>query len=105
MKNKKRNALFNKLREEAKRINAWEALELIQQAQTAFDCADDSYGKTYAKQLRKIDSSVAKIRNILLESNSTNKLESERRMYQSTKDAPVHNDIGNVDYSPTVDDY
>ncbi len=35
--------LFNILCEEAKNINAWEALELIQQAQVAFDCAYDSF--------------------------------------------------------------
>ncbi|WP_296686979.1 hypothetical protein [Treponema sp. UBA3813] len=34
--------LFNILCEEAKKINAWEALELIKQAQRAFDCADSS---------------------------------------------------------------
>ena len=42
MTKKERNAIFKKLCEEAKRINAWEALELIQQAQRAFDCADSS---------------------------------------------------------------
>ena len=89
MKNKKLNALFRALREEAKKINAWEALELIQQAQTAFDCAYFSYGKTYTKQLKKIDSCVAKIRNVLPESDSTKYLESERRSFQSAKDSDV----------------
>lgn len=107
MKNKKRNALFRELREEAKRINAWEALELIQQAQTAFDCADFSYGKTFNNQLKKIDSLVARIRNILPNSDSTNKLEAKRRHYQSIKDTPIHDDIdefGVIDNTWCVDD-
>lgn len=87
MLKQERNVLFKKLREEAKQNNAWEALELLQQTQTAFDCADFSYGKTFTKQLMKIDSSVAKIRKILPKSDSTNKLESERRLYQSVKDS------------------
>ena len=90
MKNKRRKALFRELREEAKRISAWEALELIQQAQTAFDCAADSFSdKTIKKQARKIDRTVAKIRKILPNSKATEKLESERRLLQSIKDSPV----------------
>ena len=54
MLKQERNALFKKLREEAKQNNAWEALELLQQAETAFDCADFSYGKTFTKQLRNL---------------------------------------------------
>ena len=87
MNKKARNALFKKLREEAKQNNAWKALELLQQAQTAFDCADFSYGKTFTNQLKTIDSSVAKIRNILPKSDSTNRLEFERQLYQSVKDS------------------
>lgn len=87
MNKKARNALFKKLREEAKQNNSWEALELLQQAQTAFDCADSSYGKNFTNQLKTIDSSVAKIRNILPKSDSINKLELERRLYQSVKDS------------------
>ncbi|MCR4823479.1 MAG: hypothetical protein K5873_11485 [Treponema sp.] len=88
MKNKKRNALFRELREEAKRINAWEARELIQQAQTAFNCADEAFSeKSFNKQLKKIDKFVAKIRSILPKSKATNSLESERRLYQSAKDS------------------
>ena len=54
MLKQERNALFKKLREEAKQNNAREALELLQQAQTAFDCADFSHGKTFANQLMNL---------------------------------------------------
>ena len=98
MKNKKRNALFNELRAEAKRVNAWEALELIQQAQTAFNCVDDAItDKTIKKQLKKIDKFVAKIRNILPKSKSTHSLDMERRLYQSMKDSDF------VDTSNVID--
>ena len=96
MLKQERNALFKKLREEAKQNNAWEALELLQQAQTAFDCADFSYGKTFTNQLKTIDRSVAKIQKILPKSDSTNKLESERRLYQSVKDSS-DNDLAPID--------
>ena len=98
MKNKKRNALFDELRAEAKRVNAWEALELIQQAQTAFNCVDDAFtDKSISKQLKTIDILVAKIRNILPTSKFTNNLESERRLYQSMKDSDF------VDTSNVID--
>ena len=93
MKDKRRKALFKELREEARRINAWETLELIQQAQTAFDCAAEAYSdKTIKRQSKKIDSTVAEIRKKLPNSNSTNRLESERRKLQSLKDSPAGND-------------
>ena len=98
MKNKRRKALFKELREEAKRINAWEALELIQQAQTAFDCAEDAFSdKTIKKQARKIDRTVAKIRKILPKSSATEKLESERRLFQSLKDSPAGDDTNVIE--------
>lgn len=90
MKTKRRKALFKELREEAKRINAWEALELIQQAQTAFDCAMDVITvKTFKKQSRKLDRVVARICKILPQSHSTIRLEIERRKYQARKDRAI----------------
>lgn len=98
MKNKRRKALFMELREEAKRINAWEVLELIQQAQTAFDCAEEAISdKTIKKQTSKIDRTVAKIRKILPKSSATEKLESERRLYQSLKDSPADDGSNFID--------
>lgn len=87
MKNKKRRTLFKSLRTEAGKMGLGQhVFTFIAQLQTAFDCVDKVYDKTFSKQSRKIDSLVAKLNKFMPNSSFLKKIEAERRIIQHEKD-------------------